>query len=203
MDNKAYLDQIAVKGKVKSGPIFTPVLIKAIAAGAVALITMIIVGAVINSSNSKVTQTYERVYLRITNLSSETSPFKTYLDRVKDSGLRAYASALLTSLATTNVTLSGISNNIGINPSGISKTVQNEESANTADLEASFEDAVLTGTIDRTYAAKVYYQVSMLLTYEAAARAKTTNQQFAELLDQSTNDLTILQEKLKKYNESN
>ena len=52
MDNKAYLDQIAVKGKVKSGPIFTPMLIKIIAAGVVALITLIIVGAVISSSNS-------------------------------------------------------------------------------------------------------------------------------------------------------
>ena len=53
MDNKAYLDQIAVKGKVKSGPIFTPMLIKLIAAGAIILITMIIVGSIISGSNAK------------------------------------------------------------------------------------------------------------------------------------------------------
>jgi hypothetical protein len=200
MDNKAYLDQIAVKGKVKSGPIFTPMLIKIIAAGVVALITLIIVGAVISSSNSKVTQTYERAYLRITNLANVKGPLQVYAEKVKDSNLRSYALTLFSSLKTTNVSLSGISNNIGIKPNDISKTVKGEEDANTADLEASFNNAVLTGTIDEVYASKFYQQISLLLAIEAEARAKTTNQQFASVLDQSTNDIVIIQNQLNEYN---
>ncbi|MBR3176915.1 hypothetical protein IKG13_01385 [Candidatus Saccharibacteria bacterium] len=200
MDNKAYLDQIAVKGKVKSGPIFTPMLIKIIAAGVVALITLIIVGAVISSSNSKVTQTYERAYLRITNLANAKGPLQVYAEKVKDSNLRSYALTFFSSLKTTNVSLSGISNNIGIKPNDISKTVKGEEDANTADLEASFNNAVLTGTIDEVYASKFYQQISLLLAIEAEARAKTTNQQFASVLDQSTNDIVIIQNQLNEFN---
>lgn len=200
MDNKAYLDQIAVKGKVKSGPIFTPMLIKIIAAGVVALITIIIVGAVISGSNSKVTQSFERAYLRITTLADEESPLKTYVEKIKDSDLRAFALTLLSSLKTTNVSLSGISNNIGIKPDSISKTVQSEEDANSSALAGALEDAVLTGNIDEVYGAKAYHQVTLLLAIEAEARTKTKNQQFADLLDQSTNDLTAIQENLKKYN---
>jgi hypothetical protein len=200
MDNRAYLDQIAVKGKVKSGPIFTPMLIKIVAAGLVTLITIIIVGAVISGSNGKVTQSFERAYLRITNLASDESPLKTYVEKIKDSDLRAYALTLLSSLKTTNVSLSGISGNIGINPDKISKTVQSEEDANSATLTGALEDAVLTGNIDEVYGAKAYHQVTLLLAIEAEARVKTKNQQFADLLDQSTTDLTNIQESLKKYN---
>ena len=202
MDNKAYLDQIAVKGKVKSGPIFTPMLIKLIAAGAVMLITMIIVGAVISGANAKVTQTYERVYLRITNLAGEESPLKASLEQLRDSDLRSSAGSLLSTLKSTTVTLESIAENIGIKPDSITPSVQTEEDANTADLTASFDEAVLTGNIDLTYATKVYHQISVLLAYEAEARAKTPNAEFASLLDQSTNDLTILQEQFKKFTSS-
>ncbi|MBR3378403.1 hypothetical protein IKG50_03715 [Candidatus Saccharibacteria bacterium] len=201
MDNKAYLDQIAVKGKVKSGPILTPMLIKLIAAGVIALITMIVVGNVISGSNEKVTQTYERAYLRITNLANEEGPLSTYVEKIKDSDLRAYALTLLSTLKSTSTTVSSLSGNIGIKTDKISKTVQSEEDANTSDLSSSFEDAVLTGTLDNVYASKAYYQVTTLIAIEAEARAKTPNVQFAETLDQSTDGLLILQENFKKYNQ--
>ena len=200
MDNQAYLDQIAVKGKVKSGPIFTPMLIKLIAAGVVALITMIIVGSVISSSNSKVTQTYERAYLRITNLANQDGPLRTHVEHIKDSDLRAYVLSFITSLNNTSIKLSGISGNIGINPDKISKTVQDEEEVNNGELSTALDEAVLTGNLDSVYAAKAYYQITTLLAIESEARAKTPNAQFAETLDQSTNDLLLLQENFKKYN---
>jgi hypothetical protein len=201
MDNKAYLDQIAVKGKVKSGPIFTPVLIKLIAAGVVALITMIVVGSIISSSNAEVTKTYERVYMRITSLASEQSPLKLYAEKLRNSDLRANALSFLSALKSTNVSLSSLGDNIGIKTGAISKTVTEEDSANTGELTSALDDAVLNGNIDQVYATKTYYQITLLLSLEAEARAKTPNQQFASLLDSSTNDLLILQEQFKKLTE--
>jgi hypothetical protein len=191
MDNKAYLDQIAVKGKVKSGPIFTPVLIKLIAAGVVALITMIVVGSIISSSNAEVTKTYERVYMRITSLASEQSPLKLYAEKLRNSDLRANALSFLSALKSTNVSLSSLGDNIGIKTGAISKTVTEEDSANTGELTSALDDAVLNGNIDQVYATKTYYQITLLLSLEAEARAKTPNQQFASLLDSSTNDLLM------------
>jgi hypothetical protein len=203
MDNQAYLDQIAVKGKVKSGPILTPFLIKIIAAGIITLITMIIVGSVINASSAKVTQSYERVYVTINTISNEESPFRVYLEKVKDSNLRSYITTLLSSLRTTGITLEGIAPNVGINANAITPAVRAEDDANFYDLDDSLRDAFYTGTLDRTYAAKAYYEISLLLSYEEAARSKTPNQEFANLLDQSISDLKTIQEQFKAYNENN
>lgn len=200
MDNKAYLDQIAVKQKVKTGPILSPMLIKLLVAGVMMLITIFIVGSVISGSNKKVTQSYERAYLRISSLASEESPFRMYLDKVKDSDLRSYAQTMLSSLKSTNISLSGMTESIGINPDEISEEVQSENDGNLSELNGSFEDASLMGTIDQTYAAKAYHQITLLLAIEAEARAKTPNEEFAGVLDQSTNDLNALQEQFRKYN---
>ena len=60
MDNKAYLDQIAVKGKnaTNKEPLLSPLMIKLLVAGVIMLITVIIVGAIFNSANDKITQSY-------------------------------------------------------------------------------------------------------------------------------------------------
>ena len=200
MDNKAYLDQIAVKQKVKTGPILSPMLIKLLVAGVMMLITIFIVGSVISGSNKKVTQSYERAYLRISSLASEESPFRMYLDKVKDSDLRSYAQTMLSSLKSTSISLSGIADSIGINPDEVSEEVQSENDGNLGELNGSFENATLMGTIDQTYAAKAYHQITLLLAIEAEARAKTPNEEFAGVLDQSTNDLNALQEQFRKYN---
>lgn len=203
MDNKAYLEQIATKERVKRGPILSPMLIKLIAAGLIALITLIIVGGVINGSNEKVTQSYESVYVRIANLSDTQSPLRKNLNRVKDSDLRSYTSTFLSTLNSTFVTLKGIASNIGIKADKISKAVQKQESSNLSSLTSQLDDALLTGTYDRTLGSVVYYQITMLLNFEDAARSKTNNAQFADLLDKSMADLKILQDNFKKWNDTN
>ena len=203
MDNKAYLEQIATKERVNRGPILSPMLIKLIAAGLIALITLIIVGGVINGSNEKVTQSYESVYVRIANLSDTQSPLRKNLNRVKDSDLRSYTSTFLSTLNSTFVTLKGIASNIGIKADKISKAVQKQESSNLSSLTSQLDDALLTGTYDRTLGSVVYYQFTMLLNFEDAARSKTNNAQFADLLDKSMADLKILQDNFKKWNDTN
>ena len=188
MDNKAYLDQIAVKGKVKSsGPILTPVMIKLIVAGVVALLTVIIVAAVINGANAKVTQSFERVYLRISNLSSDNydNPFPEYADKIHDSTLRSYIDQFTSVISSSKTSLDGIVNTIGVKPESITKEINESEGANI--------------TLDHVTASNAYYQITTLLQYEAEARKKTSNQQFADILDSSTQSLKILQENIHNW----
>ena len=51
MDNQSYLDQIAVKGKnsINSEPLLSPVMMKLLIAGVIALITIIIVGIMVSN----------------------------------------------------------------------------------------------------------------------------------------------------------
>ena len=205
MDNKSYLDQIAVKGKVKSGPVITPATIKLIAAGVIALITIIIVAAVISGANAKVTQSFERVYLRISNLSSDNyeNPLKQYAEKIHNSDLRTYVENLVSSISTSKKKLDGIANSIGVKPESISKEVSESESASLQKLASELEEAELGGTLDRVVASNAYYEISTLLQYEAEARKKTTNQQFADIIDASTKDLKILQENFHNWSNAN
>lgn len=204
MDNKAYLDQIAVKGKVKSGPIFTPMLIKLIAAGVVMLITMIIVGSVISGSNAKVTQTHERVYYRISKLAdnSSSAPLRKYSEQLRDSNLRANASNLYSILVTMNSNLSGVISSTGVNTSAISAEVSTAENASFAAYTAALDNAILAGTLDRTFATETLYQISTLIQYERESLKRANNQTYANLINQSIEDLSSLEENFRAWSDS-
>ena len=205
MDNKAYLDQIAVKGKVKSGPILTPMLIKLIAAGVVMLITMIIVGSVVSSSNAKVTQTHERVYLRISKLAEKNSTgvLYKYSQLLRNSDLRSYATNLFSTLVTTNSSLSGVISSTGVNTAAISAKISSEEATNMTNYSSALETAVLSGTLDRVFATETLYQITTLIQYENESLKKANSQSYANLINQSISDLTILEEQFKDWSDNN
>lgn len=204
MDNKAYLDQIAVKGKVKSGPIFTPMLIKLIAAGAIILITMIIVGSIISGSNAKVTQSFERVYVRISNFGSDDyeNPLQKYADSIRNSDLRTYCEQLRTIMYDTNTRLSSVISSTGVKTDKISKEITSDESLNWSNYIYALDNALLSGTLDRTFATETEYQLSTLIQYEHEALNKSNNQEFSNILQQSIKDLTSLQQNFKTWADS-
>ena len=205
MDNKAYLDQIAVKGKVKSGPIFTPMLIKLIAAGVVLLITMLVVGGIVSGSNAKVTQSHERVYLRIAKLGDKSSsaPLAKYSKLLRNSDLRSYATILYTTLVNTNNSLSSVISTTGVKTTSISSEVSKEESTNITSYTSALDDAILAGTLDRTFATETIYQISTLIQYENESLKKANSQSYANLIQQSINELTSLQEQFKNWSDNN
>lgn len=204
MDNKAYLDQIAVKGKVKSGPIFTPMLIKLIAAGAIILITMIIVGSIISGSNAKVTQSFERVYVRISNFGSDDyeNPLQKYADSIRNSDLRTYCEQLRTIMYDTNTRLSSVISSTGVKTDKISKEITSDENLNWSNYTFALDNALLSGTLDRTFATETEYQLSTLIQYEHEALNKSNNQEFSNILQQSIKDLTSLQQSFKSWADS-
>ena len=200
MNGKEYLDQIAVKGKVKSAkPIFTPMLIKLIAAGVVALIAIVTVGIVINNSNAKVTQSYERVYLRIHNLSNKNSgnPFTKYTRKIRNSDLRSYADTFFSVTTTTDASLAGVISAVGVKTDKISKEVSNAESSNVSNITNQLLDASYAGNIDRIYATNLSYQISTLIQYETLK--KTNNQSFASIISQNSTDMRQLQEQIQNW----
>jgi len=199
MDNKAYLDQIAVKTKVKSGPVITPMLIKLIAAGVIMLITMIIVGSVISSSNAKVTQTFERVYLRINKLSDASGPLAKYTKDLRDPNLKSYATNLLSILTTMKADVGSVISSTGVNPSGISSAITTAETGNMTAYSSALENAKLSGTIDRVFATETSYQLITLIQYENESLKKTNSQQYANIINKSAQDLSIIQQQIEEW----
>lgn len=198
MDNQSYLDQIAVKGKTKvnSEPLLSPLMIKIIIAGIIALITIVIVGSILNSANSGTISMYERLYLRITNLHGSKGPYQKYSKYLRSSNLRGYASDLETSLTNTGNQIKGAVSKAGVDTSHISSDVKKEESSRISSLLSKLENARLTGVIDPTYATSVSNEINQLIILERQVRSKTSDTGVAGVIDSSLNDLQAIYEKM-------
>ena len=63
----------------------------------------------------------------------------------------------------------------------------------------SLDEAYLVGNFDRVYASETLYQIQILLALENDIRTQTDNNSLATVLDQSINDLTILETNYKNF----
>lgn len=198
MNNKEYLDQIAVKSRVKTGIKITPFMIKVTGGILLVIISLCIVLGIVNGSNAKITQTYERAYLRISNLST-SNPFQQYSTRLRNSDLLFYYNTFMTSITATNSNLAGALSSVNVKPEKISKEVTEAEATNLAIIDTEISNALYDGDIDRTFASNLYYQISTILQYETDAIAKSKSASFNSILSQSMEDLTILHDQVKKW----
>lgn len=199
MDNKAYLDEIAVKGKKKfsAGPILTPVMIKLIAAALVAVVAMIVIGTILSNKNQEVAEVHQMVYARIDSLLDKKGPFNSYSEDLKSSDLRTYTVQLLSSLETTRSTL---------NRSGqdftASENITTENSALMSAFQYELKEATLNGQLDKVYATDAAYHLSLLILLEEQALAKATNDTYANALNSSITDLKVLEENFRDYSDT-
>lgn len=175
----------------------TPVMIKLIAAAAVAVVAMIVVGGILASKNGEVAEVHQMVYARIESLLDDEGPLNSYSERLKSSDLRTYTVQLLSSLESSrsaietsgqNVTASG---KVTDENSGLMMTYMNE-----------LEDGMLSGQLDKVYATDTAYHLSLLISLEQQARAKATNDVYANALDASIRDLQTLQKNFKEYSDT-
>lgn len=195
MDNKAYLDEIAVKGKRKgnSGPILSPAVIKLIIVAVFAVIALAVVGGIISNKNQETVQLYEAIYQRMYLLADDESPFIEFQNSLYSSDLRAYNISVVSSLQSTMSTLASASTGAGFNADSISSKVEGEQRAVLDEFIAKMEEAKLLGEGDVTFAAEASYQLSSLIAMEQEARSKVTDANFAQALDDSIRDLTALE----------
>lgn len=201
MDNKTYLDQIAVKGKrkVSAGPIFSPFVIKLIITGVIAFILMIVVGNIISSNNKKVSDSYKELYATVAAYASDDGPFRTYYEDLKSSDLRAYSATLTSSLATFRNNFKNIASVVGVDPDNIDADVAATVKGKVDTFSSTLEDAKMDGKLDTVFSYNTSYQISELIMLETSVKKQTTNTQFAQYLDASIADLTALQSKFQTY----
>ena len=201
MDNKAYLDQIAVKGKKPSvvQSLLTPAIIKLFAAGIVALILFFVVIGILNSNNAKITQKFEAVYQRATSLALDDGPMNQYNQKIKSTDLRQYNSTFQSVLATFNNTYGGMASTAGFNPEAISADILKDDTLNTSTIEAELNSGYLNGILDHTYAATAYYQVSVLISMNEEAIAASTNTDLSDVINKFNLSLIDLQKLYKTF----
>lgn len=199
MDNKAYLDEIAVKGKKKfsAGPILTPVMIKLIAAAVIAVIAMVVIGTILSNKNREVAEVHQMVYARIDSFLDKKGPFNSYSEDLKSSDLRTYTVQLLSSLETTRSALDRSGQDFAANTD-----VTSENSGLISTFQYELEEATLNGQLDEVYATDAAYHLSLLILLEQQALAKATNSVYADALNSSITDLQVLEEQFRDYSDT-
>ena len=202
MDNKTYLDQIAVKGASgNKAAIITPAMIKFIIAGVIAFIVIILVGPMLNSSSQENTEAYTKLYIRTANLADQaSSPLEAYKYKIKSTKILQYNSMLVTSLTNFNNTYGALAEVAGFSTTGSAETAA-EEAEILNSITNDFERGYLNGTLGQACANSMTYQISLMLSLIQEIRATTTNEQVAVALDGLKADLEKIQPLYTNYKE--
>ncbi|MBQ1372760.1 hypothetical protein IIY67_00885 [Candidatus Saccharibacteria bacterium] len=200
MDNKAYLDQIAVKSKkTTSQPIFTPTVIKLLVTSLIVLILFVVVFSIFNHSNFERKQKFAAIYQRTTSLIAEEAPLITYDEELKSATLRQYNDMFFTSLSSFNTSYASLVSSGGLNVGNASNKVIEADTLNTAEITNSLEEGYLNGIIDDVYASTALYQVSVLINMNQEALNVATNTEVANLITKFNDELKLIQENYRKF----
>ena len=130
------------------------------------------------------------------------NPLQKYADSIRNSDLRTYCEQLRTIMYDTNTRLSSVISSTGVKTDKISKEITSDENLNWSNYIYALDNALLSGTLDRTFATETEYQLSTLIQYEHEALNKSNNQEFSNILQQSIKDLTSLQQSFKSWADS-
>ncbi|MBR6168384.1 hypothetical protein IKQ74_00355 [Candidatus Saccharibacteria bacterium] len=204
MDNQTYLNQIAVKGKrtANGEPLLSPLMIKLLIAGAIMLITIIVVGIMVSSANSKVTQSYERLYLRISQMSGSKGPYNKYAKYINSSNLAGHAVRLETSVAKTSKSLEPLLDKLGVKKDGITKDIKNAETSSFSTYMNKLERASMSGQMDLYYSSQTAERIMQIITVEKQVLTKTNNDSLKSIINDSLNDLETLYENFRDFSNS-
>ena len=199
MDNKAYLDQIAVKEQPKSSSPFSsllsPMLLKLII-GAVVLIVLLIVVSVILSSNSgSNTANYAALYERYTLLLDKEGTLQAQKDNLRSPELRSNTANFIT---TGDTFISNYTS--AINTSGMTITVGDQTIASEmSEYTTNLNNAYMNGYLDSSFASENSYQLAVLIQLETNIINTTDNNSLKELLTSNRESLKSYQEIYQNY----
>ena len=208
MDGQQYLNQISkaskpvkkVGGKKGISNILSSkfFIIGAVAIGL--LIIIIIIGAILggNKDNTK-TLSYD---LKL-HLDNTSEVIQEYQQNVKSSILRSNSASLSGVLANTSRDLTDyLVNKYKFNDKDISKKIVEEVTLAKDELTNELFEAKINGILDRIYAHKMAYEISLLTAEEAKLIKASQDDALTELLTTSHESLSNLYDKFNDFSET-
>ncbi len=162
------------------------------------VILMAIVGAVLGGGKSGLKE--QSISLKI-RLDSTSEIISNYQGLVKSSYLRSNSTSLSGILSNTNRDLSNYITE-KYKSSDAEKKVQEDEDTHKANLDAELFEARINGILDRIYAHKIAYEVSLIMSMESKLYDATSDDALKEILNTSYDSLTVIYEKFENYSEA-
>ena len=205
MEGQDYLNQISMQNrpvkktgmsKILSSKIFMVSMI-----GVVLLILIIIVGSIL-SGGKKGDKNLS--YALKAHLDNTEEVIQTYQPSVKSSDLRSSSASLYSVLSNTNRELTDyVTEKYDFKEKDLPEVTVSDAQLARDDLEADLFNAKISGTLDRTYALKMAYEISLIMSEEAEIINSTSDADLGELLTTSYNSLKNLYSKFDDFSEAN
>lgn len=162
------------------------------------IILMAIVGAVLGGGKGGIREQATALQLRLESMSSTIS---SYQGLVKSSILRSDSTSLSGILSNTDRDLSNYLSEKYKDKKDFKKLEEDEAVHNEA-LEAELFEARINGILDRIYAHKITYEISLLMSMESKLYDATGDDALKNILNTSYDSLTVIYEKFENYSEA-
>ena len=201
MDSQSYLNEISSSVRPMKKPRASLLSNKFVLVGIICLIGIIlmaIIGSVLGGGKSGIKEQSIDLKLRLDSTSEVISNYQTY---VKSSDLRSSSATLSGVISNTNRDLSNYLSETYEFKSA-DKKVQEKEDARKQELEDELFEAKINGIMDRIYAHKMDYEISIILTMENKLYNAASNDTLKEIIGTSINSLQNIQEKFAGFSEA-
>lgn len=205
MESQDYLNQISVKPASNAPESGLDKILKSkytwiIGGGVLLFILIAIIGAIIGSGSVSLENELIKLQLRIDSTSEVISE---YQPKVRSSALRSSSASLSTVLANTSSKLTSYlaekydykKNNKDNNK--ITEQIKTEQDG----LLNELFEAKITGVLDRTYAQKMAFEVSKILTEESNINKKNRDDELQGIINESYGSLENLYDNLNGFSE--
>lgn len=203
MDRQEYLNQISMKSRPaknsRSG-VFASKFFWVGVIGAAIFILILIIGGILSGArgNNK-----DRLLALVLHIDNTSEAIGEYQPNVKSSDLRSYSASLNGVLSNTSRELTNyIAEKYNMKPKDANENIAEEETLAKDDLVNELFEAKINGNLDRIYAHKMAYEISLITSREIQLYKSTNNESLKEILDTSYNSLSNLYDKFNDFSET-
>ena len=204
MQGQEYLNQISASNRpVKKSKMTNVLSSKLFIGGVIALVLLIIImiiGSILGGNKGGEKNDCYKLYLHLTAISEV---IEEYQNDIKSSDLRASAASLKGVLNNTNNDLTEyLTEKYQFKEKEIDKDFIAEANTAKDGLMAELFEAKINGNLDRIFAHKMDYEISLIATEETQIVNSTSNDSLNELLVKSYGSLDSLYSKFSDFSET-
>lgn len=203
MDRQEYLNQISAVNrptKGSKGGIFSSKFFWVGAIGLAVLVLIIIMGMALGGGNSSSPK--EKLYALLTHINNTSAVINEYQTNIKSSSLRADSISLASVLSDTSGKLDNyVNTKYKVKDKDLPKKMVNDENAAKEELSNELFEAKINGILDRTYAHKMIYEISLIISREEQILKNSKDNEIIEILTQSHSSLEVLYNKFNEFTE--
>lgn len=203
MQGQEYLNQISAENRPlkKNGKrIFHSKIFMASMIGLIILIVIIIIGSILSGSKDREKNLSLALKLHLDNTASVISKYQS---QIKSSDLRSSSASFYSVLSNTSNELTDyLTKKYNYKEKDIDKGLVDEATLLKDGLEADLFEAKINGILDRIYAHKMVYEISLFMNEESKLMSMTKDSDYKEILTKSYNSLNNLSGSFSNFSET-